>query len=345
MLTNQINNRRGAAYILALVTMLAGCVLALALLRAGHSRFLTEDSRTKKQAETHIAQAGIEYAYYMVHHQGRPLPFVADVTLESGSFHVEAVDNGAVDASTMLITSTGKTGASSGVTIKRVTLGLLPFHYTWCENASISSNNPIISTDSVRGFRTNSDVFLLSFNNNISSGVWSVGPIISLGYVNPRISGNPPIAFPDINFNYYRSAADYVYNSNTQVTSLNFTYDTLIVINGNAVINLTQQKYRGVVTIVCSGDISVQSNLNPNDTNSYLSLISAKSITFQSGSLSVTGAFYAHNSNNSAYIQIKGQTTVTGTVAADDIVNDGKVNISRGSRSFDSLQRSRLPGL
>ena len=330
---------------LALVTMLAGCVLALALLRAGYNSFLAEDSRIRKQAETNIALAGIDYAYYMVHHQGQPLPFVADVLLDSGSFHVEAVDNGAVDASTMLITSTGKAQSSSGVTIKRVTLGLLPFHYTWCENASISSTSPITNTDSERGFRTNGDVYLLSFNNNITSGVWSVGPIINLGRVSPKISGNPRVAFPEINFNYYRSIADYYYNNNVQINSLNFTYDTLIVINGNAVINLTQQKYRGVVTIVCSGDISVQSSLNPSDTNSYLSLITTKSIIFQSGALNGTGVFYAHHPNNTGSIQLKGQTTITGTIAADDIIHNGKVDISRGSRSFDALRRSRLPGL
>ncbi|NLN77177.1 MAG: hypothetical protein GX139_12855 [Armatimonadetes bacterium] len=346
MLTKHIDNKRGAAYMLALVTLLVGCVLALAMLRAGNAYFMAEDSRAKKQADANLASAGIEYAYHQVHYNGSPLPFNATVNLGGGTFTVQAVDDGSRDPSTMLITSTGVSGGNSGVTIKRVTVGLLPYHYAWCQNSRISSGVQVTSTAGTRGIRCNSDVILTSFNTNISTGIWSTGLCLAFGYSSPSYSYNVPIAFPEINFASYRSAAGSVYNSNVLITSLQSSQPALIWINGNATINLTTATYRGSITIVCTGNITVQSNLIKQNNNSYLALITEKTINLESAASNVSATLYAHKSNNSGSIQVNGFTVFTGSMAADSISINSPVTLQRDSRlNLDVMRQLRLPGL
>lgn len=330
---------------LALVTLLVGCVLALAMLRASNTYFLAEDSRSKKQAEICLAEAGIEYAYYKVHHQGEPLPYSAEVNLGRGSFKVQATDDGHRDQSTMLITSTGRCGASE-VTIKRVTLGLLPYHYAWCENTSISSNNQIVSTNNARGFRTNSDASLFAFSNNIDTGVWSAGYILAFGSVSPRNTNSPSISFPNISYSYYLSKALYYYNYDVLFTGLDRDGDVIIYVNGNATINISSNKYRGVLTVVCTGNITVRSNLVPQNDGSFLALVTSKNIVLESSASNITALMYAHSLNGNGTIRINGNTTIVGSLSADDITNSGRMDITRDNRlNLDIMRRLCLPGL
>lgn len=340
-----LHGNRGAAYILALVTVLVGTVLALAMLQAGNSYFRAENSRTKKQAAINIAQSGVDYAYWEVHYQGQPLPYTTDVSSSSGSFHVVATDDGSRDPSTMLITSTGTCGGDS-YTIKRVTLGLLPYHYAWCENHRINIANTITSTSLGRGMRTNDDIFLSSGWNSINTGLWSTGSIAAWGSASPRYPSSPPIAFPDINYGYYSSVASNVYNFDATFTSLSYPSDGVVYVNGNSTINLTTGKYRGAVTVVATGNITVRSSLAAYDSNSYLALITNKTITIQTTALSVDGAFYAHKSDGTGRIVVQGTTAIVGTVSSDDITTDHSVDIHRDSAlNLDIMRRLRLPGL
>lgn len=330
---------------LALVTLLVGCVLALAMLRASNTYFLAEDSRCKKQAEAYLAQAGVEYAYYKVHYQNQPLPFAAQVNMDKGAFKVQASDDGSRDLSTMLVTSTGKIGASE-VTIKRVTLGLLPYHYGWCENTSISTINQFVSSGVERGFRTNGGAGLYALSNNINTGIWSAGNIVANGSVSPRNTNSPPIAFPNINYSYYISNAAYYYSYDVFFSGLDRAEDTIIYVNGNTTINTSTNKYRGVLTIVCTGSITVKSNLIPQNSNSFLALITTRDIIVESGAPNITAVLYAHRAIGNSEIRIQGNTTVVGSVAADDIINSGRMDVTRDARlNIDIMRRLKLPGL
>lgn len=350
MLTNQRStvkgsDNRGAAYVLALVTMLVGSVLALAMLQAGTSYFLGEDSRTKKRAAMNVAQAGADYAYYQVHYNAGALPYTADVTLATGSFHVEATDDGSRDRSTMLVTSTGTCGGAS-YTAKRVTLGLLPYHYAWCENGKVNTTDAITSTSQGRGMRANDDITFYDYGTNITTGVWSAGLITPRGTVTPRYPSGPPIAFPAIDYAYYNSIATFTNDGDAMFTSLNYPSDAVIVVNGNATINLFTGRYRGAVTIVATGNITVRSSLTYYDSNSYLALITNKTITIQSTAWSVVGAFYAHKPDNSGKVQIQGFTTIVGTVSGDTVTTDRSVDIRRDSgMNLNTMRRLHLPGL
>ena len=95
--------KTGAAYVLALVTLLVGMTLALAMIRSSSSSFYAENSRYRKRAALNIAEAGADCAYWQVHWNNQRLPYSADVSLGSGSFHVDATDDGSRQLSTMKI--------------------------------------------------------------------------------------------------------------------------------------------------------------------------------------------------------------------------------------------------
>jgi len=331
--------------VLALVTVLVGSVLALAMLQAGNSYYLGESSRTKKRAAMDLAQAGVEYAYWQVHYKAQSLPYSADVTLSTGSFHVEATDDGARDRSTMLITSTG-TCSGHSYTLKRVTLGLLPYHYAFCENSKVDIIQEMDCTSQNRALRANDDVKLWNVLNNISQGVWSTGAITNLGSVWPQYPSSPPIAFPDIDYGYYSSIATTTYNSDTTFTALSYASDTVLYVNGNATINLSTGKYRGVIAIVATGSIVVKANMSYYDVNSYIALITQKTITVQATAPSVVATLYAHKSDSSGKVQLQGIQTVVGTICSDNITADHSVDFRRDSGlNLDIMRRLRLPGL
>ncbi len=104
---------------IALVTLLVGSTLSLALLRASLGQFTSESSRQKKQAAADLAEAGIDYAHWQVVSKDQALPYSADITLNTGSFHVDAVDDSARQQDAVLITATGTVGNCSH-TMKRV---------------------------------------------------------------------------------------------------------------------------------------------------------------------------------------------------------------------------------
>lgn len=114
-------NRSGAAYVLALTTLVVGVTFALTMLQSSGSYFLTERSRNRKQMAMDMAEAGIDYAYIQVNNRGQSVPCAwPAVNLASGRFVVTATD--IPGTATMLLTSTGTVNGVS-YTIKRVTKG------------------------------------------------------------------------------------------------------------------------------------------------------------------------------------------------------------------------------
>lgn len=116
-------NRSGAAYILALTTLVVGVTFALAMLQSSGSYFLTERSQGWKQMAAEMAEAGVDYAFTQVNRHGQSVPFTFPrVNLASGSFLVTVSD--IPGTATMLITSTGTVGNTS-YTMRRVTKGAM----------------------------------------------------------------------------------------------------------------------------------------------------------------------------------------------------------------------------
>lgn len=115
-------NRSGAAYVLALTTLLVGLTLSIAMLQAAESYFLTENSRGRKQAAADLAEAGIDWACLQVSKNGKSLSdCTRTITLASGSVDVVATDYG---QARMLVTSTGRVRGCT-YKMRRVAKGVL----------------------------------------------------------------------------------------------------------------------------------------------------------------------------------------------------------------------------
>lgn len=333
---------RGAAYVLALVALVAGSIFALAALRSGNAYFISEDSRARKQTAQNLAEAGVDYAYWQVHYQHRPLPYSADVTLSGGSFHVDAVDDGSRDPSTMLITSTGTFGRRKYVT-KRVTIGQLPYHYAYCENRSAEDVDAVVSTSAGRGVRANGQVKLDSFSNNVTNGAWATTVVTCRGTVTPQYPNCPPIAFPEIDTAYYQSICTHYFNGDTIIASINPAADALVFINGR--LNV-RGGYRGYCTIVTTGDITIGADLFPLDSNSYLALVTRAHIIVPLAANDVHAILYSHRWDAMGEINISGFVTFTGAAASDNNITTDTTTFNFDPRlNMRVFRRLRLPGL
>lgn len=113
-------NRSGAAYVLALTTLVVGVTFALAMVDSSSSYFLRERSQNWTMMARDLAEAGADYAYDAVNKHNVSVPYTfPTVSLASGSFSVTVSDGG---SATMLITSTGTVKGQS-ITIQRITKG------------------------------------------------------------------------------------------------------------------------------------------------------------------------------------------------------------------------------
>lgn len=337
-------SRRGAAYVLAVTTMLVGVTLSLAMLRAGGAYFLAEDTRQRKQAAVDLAEAGVNYAYWQVHYKNRSLPYSADVTLSSGSFHVEAVDDGARDPSAMLITSTGTAGRHSA-TVRRVTLGLLPYHYSYCSNRGAVEAEALMSTNTGLGIRANGEVKLDDVLTSVYNGAWATTNVSTKGAVTPRYPNSPPIAFPTVDYAYYNSIASQKLWGDQWVNWVNCAYSgAVIVVNGR--LNISGS-YKGVCTIVATSDIKITGSLTAVDQDSYLALITQGRIDIEGLGAYVQAVLYSKKADNNGECHVRQPwVQVCGVWASDNNKTDRDVTFGYDSRLNLSIMRQlRLPGL
>ncbi|MDH7601008.1 MAG: hypothetical protein QHI38_02565 [Armatimonadota bacterium] len=334
----------GAAYVLALTTLMVGMILGLATLRFASSRFFQEDSLRRFQSAYNMAEAGVDYVFWRLHYDGAHLPLSETVTLGTGSFQVTAVDDGSRDRSTVLVTSTGTVGRDK-YTIRRVILGLLPYEYARCENSSVIDGEANISTGTGRGIRANGEVRLNSPSNNVTTGAWATTTITCSGTVLPRYPSSPPIRFPDIDLNYYfYTAADYVY-------WFDVTFNPIWYPGGKG-IALVYGKvwikgvYNGVYTIVATDDVSINGNLTAANSGSRLAIISTKKITIEATATNVEAVLYCHNTAGTGVINVKGVTSIKGSVSADTISTDKSTTFNPDpSVDITWLRKLKMPGL
>ncbi len=342
-LADSHRSRRGAAYLLAVTTLLVGVVLALAMLRATAGYFRAENTRQSKRAAANLAEAGIDYAYWQIHYNNAHLPYSATVSLATGAFQVSATDDGARDASAVLITSTGTVGRDSHTT-RRVVLGPLPYHYARCENSSISDGDTITSTGPGRGLRANGSITLSSQNNNITTGAWATSTIGAWGTVTPRYTNCPSVRFPDIDYAYYGSIATYSYPGDATYTSLSFPGQTVVIVVGRDA--YVKGTCSGIVTIVAARDAKINGNLVAADASSCVAVIASRTITIEAAAATVEGIFYCHNSTLTGKVEVKGVTTISGSICADVITTDKTTAFHPMPRlDLKAMRQLRLPGL
>jgi hypothetical protein len=345
----RLREERGAAYVLAITTLIVGLTLALALLRSANGLFISESGRVDVGQAKYAAEAGVDYAAWRVLTKHTALPYTADVTLTGKSFHVTAVDDSARAAHAVLITSVG-TAAGTTYKRKRVveTVDPLPYDYVWCQSTNINSPQTTIVTTATRGIRANGTINMPSGGNDITEGTWATGSINTSGTVTPKCPNSASVTFPAIDNNHYRFAANIYYNSDHTFYDgqLSYAQPTLIFVEGIA--TLQCHNYTGMVTIVASGTIKQTVDIVAANQNSYLALISTVGFDTSNTSVhSLQAVVYVHNSTKTANARWRDIMHFTGSVGMDT------VTVAGVSATFDTdfrvshsiLQQLQLPGL
>lgn len=339
----KVHTNRGAAYVLALTTLLVGVTLGLAMLRSSNGYYMAEDSRQKKQAAINLAEAGVDYAYWRVHYQGQKLPYTTNITTTSGSIHIEATDDGNRAASTMLITSTGTVGKHKQK-IKRVMLGLLPYHYAICVNNKLEDADAIINNNTaVGGVRTNDLINLTHSGTSITTGAWAVNTISTTGSISPRYPSSPPILFPSIDNSYYSSIANRKYYGDTWINFPLYGSSGVIYVVGKAYV---WGLYTGVNTVVSTDDLVVVGMLKGSTSSAYMALLSTKRIRIANSSNEVEAVMYSHNSSNTGIVEVDDWPYITGSIATDTLVTAQNLVIAGDpTLTLGIMRQLNLPGL
>ncbi len=340
----RVQAQGGAAYVLALATLMVGMILGLATLRFAGGRFFQEDSQRRFQSAYNLAEAGVDYVFWRLHYGGAHLPLSETVILTTGSFQVNAVDDGNRDRSTVLVTSTGIVGRDRH-TIRRVILGLLPYEYARCENSSVVDGEANVSVGNGRGIRANGEVRLTNPSNNVTTGVWATTSITCSGTVTPRYPNAPPIRFPDIDLDYYYyTAANYVYWYYVVFNPIWYPGNKgVVLVFGKVWIKGT---YNGIYTVVATDDVSINGNLTPANSSSRLAIIATKKITIEAAAANVEAVLYCHNSEGTGVIGVKGVTTIKGSVSADNVSTDKSTTFNPDpSTNISRLRQLKMPGL
>ena len=338
-------DRRGAAYVLAIVTLLVGTILVLALMRSSVSHFMNQASLDDKLAARNMAWAGVDYGYWKVAYQSQGVPYSANVTLDTGSFQTSVVDDGARAPGTVRITSVGTVGRYQETVIRVMGVSaqssVLPYEYAWCENGPVSSTHIIYSSLGTGGMRANGPISLTNGDTSITNGIWSTSTIDVHGVGTPQYPNSPAITFPAIDYAYYDSIATRIYTGDTTITSLDYPAGAVIVVHGNLSIKGT---YNGLCTVVATGTITTPGNLRRANGSSFLALISEVKVTI-SGNSTFEGVAYSHNSSGTGTIELKGFATTSGSLAGDNISQkltctiDGDPDLTR-----DIMTQLYLPG-
>lgn len=338
----------GAAYLLAITTLVVGLILALALLRSSNAGFLSESGRADVGRAKYTAEAGVDYAAWQVLDQHVDIPYTADVTLTGKSFHVTAADDTARDPDTVLITSVGTASGNSYTSKRVVECAPLPYDYAWCQSTSLSSSQAMVITSAKHGLRVNGNINLSNSGNNITTGALASGTITASGTVTPRYPSGPSLTFPTIDNTYYRSIANVVYNSDHTFNEgqLAFAQPTLIYVSGEATLQCSS--YTGMVTIVASGSIRPSVTITASNQNSYLALISATGIDIITKNVDQLQAIlYTHNSNKTGNVHWRDDIQFIGAVCTDTTTISGSPlifgNDPRITHSI--LTQMHLPGL
>jgi len=349
---NVIANMRGSAYMIAMITLVVGLILGLALLRlAGGSTIQIRNSVDVGKAAC-LADAGINYGYWQYMYSHVTLPHTATQQLGSGSFTVTVSECPDV-ANTVKIQATGHyrdmTYRRTRVIAKKVSI----YEMALCVGSSFSAPRSLITGSSGEC----GDVYI---NGNLAIQRQAIinGDLHTTGTVlNPDAvtvtgtltTGAPAIEFPPIDLGYYGSRANRTYYGSTRFTSLDFTVPYEVVyVDGSLQLRGTVS---GIGLLVVDGDLQVIGDVNYSSISldKLAVLVAGRLIVPGSSGLTrkVYGFFYVHNTDGTGCFESAPKAEFKlGGVAADTVgsVQYLKLIADPAYRETDLAHLLRLPG-
>lgn len=313
------DRRRGAAYVIALVALVTGLTLALAALRLTTNASMAESRRQSSSTAAQIAEAGLDYGLWLTKWGSvSQRPYTATTSVGAATFTVTIADNSAALSGTDLITSAATV---NGVT--RTDLRVVkkegdpsPFRYAFALNKTTTISRATRSDADAAMFVNGS----VTFNN---SSISMAGPISATGTITRQAgtlsgtltSGVASFTWPTIDLSYYQAHATTYYSSSKTLYGLTFPYDgAIIYCNGTLTIKNT---ISGKGTCVASGYVVLDGATQ--QTGSVIACLSPSRVELKNSTSAVNGILYAHNSGSTATLVASCSTTLTGSVAADNL--------------------------
>lgn len=338
---NTTTERLGSAYLIALVAMCVALVLGLALMRAADGLELFTHHKMVDVRLAQLAQAGLEYGYWLYAYKGQLLPVSATYTMSTGSLKVDVVDSdGDLDGS-FKVTATATVG-NAKKTVRKVFEDKGPgygFDRTLWSFALAANEDPVsdallrlgtgLASDGDAMF--NSSLTLTNASTTLKGQVFAVGAVSAPAPVAPGTqSWNvPAFEFPTIDYAYYYALASLTYIGNTKLSGVTTSSTPKVIyVKGNLDISGI---IRGRATFVVEGNINVTGSLT------YGSVTTDKFAFLTTGNININGLvthglFYAHDASKSAVIKTKTAASM------------GKTNIIADKLSFASGKNITICG-
>ena len=260
---NTTKHDRGSAYLIALITLVVGLTLGLALLRAVGSAAAQSRRTIEVGNASHLADAGIAYGYWLYRYCSQSLP-IEEQTFSFGSGAVTV----AVDAYDALPNSAIKIDAAGtyrGTSVSRsrvVRKRCRPFEMALCSGSAIDQDNLTIQTGESGqngDMWVNGDIILdtLSVNGDLDMAGLILVPNKTVTGTERTRAGST--YFPSISLSYYMQKASDVYEGSTTLTAVNFTtpYEVIFV-NGSLSL---QGPVSGTGLLVIAGNLDIVDNV------------------------------------------------------------------------------------
>lgn len=313
-----LSGHKGAAYILALVTLVTGLVLGAAILQITTGGLISETRRQQKSAALTLAESGIDYGWWILRYTTSDnLPQTKTLTMQTGSVTIDMIDNGNTLPSTYRITSDATTSNGYKARVIRTMQGKMPYDYALAINTNCNLNKEVWS-DNNADIRANCPVVVENSSTRLHGDVTSTSTItVKQGSVFGAMNQNsPPIWFPDIDLASYQARAQIVYTGDKTFSWVSFPSDgTIIYVGGKATISgLVNRK--GI--IVAANGFDITGSVWPSS-GGIAAMVTPKDIRIRGAAFTVYGLLYAHNSNADSNIINDGHTTIYGRLAADNI--------------------------
>lgn len=329
-------NKRGSAYLIALITLVTGMTLGLALLRSSGAITIQGRSTIDAGIASHLADAGMAYGYWLYRYRIQSLPLSEEITLDTGTASVQ-INNYDPLPDTVKITSIGTYRDTSVSRLRIVRKRARPFEMAFCWRAP---SEPYSYSPSVNSLRTgrngqDGDVWI--------NGTFAYGTLLdvdgdvfakSVSFTNMWVTGrivtrNEKITFPTINANYYKNKAQ---QNNTYYgyydPSLGGLYPAVTLTWGQADIDDKLNSVSDLGTIYVDANLIIPENVE----------VSGRHLLVIAGSLILKGDIHYKNPSSDKLVVL---ITDPGSLMADERPSyylDGFYYIHKNSTS------SGMPG-
>lgn len=340
----------GAAYLMAVITLVVGFMLGLALLRMVGGATLQGGNRVDATRATYLADAGINYAYWKYRYCGVSLPYTETRQMGKGSFTITISDNAAL-RDTVKIASTGRSDGLSQGRQRVVRTRIRPSEWALMLDSGLTSWWSIDTGSSGQ----NGDVYVNgSLILNAAMGL--NGRLCTAGYVYngfllsataSPLSASGYFQFPAIDLTYYASAASRTYSGDQTFYSgltFNVPYE-VVYINGKLTIKGT---ISGKGLIVVNGNVEVTDELlYANSSTDKMAMVITGSLTTKAANNMVDGFYLIHNDTGTAWFKAEADITFRkGGLAADSFSSVRKLRLTADPeyKTTDLGYRMHLPG-